>query len=192
MGILNLIAASTLTTNMGVQPVASVESDSIEVESTETAQIGLHNVTADAVISEMIPNAVNGLLPLTVCTTTGCGTCENQTSEGGTISSPDYPQDYGNDCACIYTIRVPVDRKIHLSFTVFYVEFQYDWIDVYDGISSQISANITLSSSLTGNDLPRDRNSTANVMTIHFVSDLDNTEIPSEQTGRWQAKYKAI
>ena len=68
MGVLNLIA-STLTTNMGVQPVVSVESDSIEVESTETAQIGLQNVTGDAVISEMIPNAVNGLLPLTVCTT---------------------------------------------------------------------------------------------------------------------------
>lgn len=69
MGILNLIASTLTNTNMGVQPVASVESDSIEVETTGTAQIDPQNVTGDAVISEMIPNAVNGLLPLIICTT---------------------------------------------------------------------------------------------------------------------------
>ncbi len=60
----------------------------------------------------------------------GCGTCENQTSQGGIISSPDYPEDYGNDRACVYTIRVASNQKIQLSFTVFHVEFHYDWIDV--------------------------------------------------------------
>ncbi len=62
--------------------------------------------------------------------TVGCGTCDNQTSEGGIISSPEYPKDYGNDRACVYTIRVASDQKIQLSFTVFHVEFHYDWIDV--------------------------------------------------------------
>ncbi len=68
-----------------------------------------------------------------------CGICENVTSEGGTIASPDYPHDYGNDRACIYIIQVPVDKKIQLTFTVFHVEFQYDWMDVRLFISNVLN-----------------------------------------------------
>ncbi|XP_046451195.1 cubilin-like isoform X2 [Daphnia pulex] len=188
MEIVNLIA-SKLTTSASVAPVGThpIMAESIEIAAAEI------QADEEIMISGIIPPAIM-LRPLTVCSTNGCGTCENQTSQGGIISSPDYPEDYGNDRACVYTIRVSNDQKIQLSFTVFHVEFHYDWIDIYDGITpSQISPNITLGFSLTGYDLlPIDRNSTLNVMTIHFVSDHDNSELPMGEIARWQAKYTAI
>lgn len=135
------------------------------------------------------------------------------TSEDGTLSSPGYPGDYGNDRACVYIIRVDPGRTIHLSFPAFSVEEDFDWIDVrkrivhleiiqckhclinrkvYNGVNEVISANITRGTSLTGYVIPYSIRSSSNVMTIHFVSDIDNTQILPGVTGRWQAIYKVI
>lgn len=147
MDIVNLIA-SKLTTSASVAPVGThpIMAESIEIAAAEI------QADEEIMISGIIPPAIM-LRPLTVCSTgnlwiylaylwwriiwlriwlilVGCGTCENQTSEGGIISSPGYPEDYGNDRTCVYTIRVASDQKIQLSFTVFHVELHYDWIDV--------------------------------------------------------------
>lgn len=65
----------------------------------------------------------------------GCGRCEDKSSAGGVIVSPNFPVDYGNDCACVYVIKVPTGKIIELNFTVFSVEEQYDWVHVSNNIS---------------------------------------------------------
>lgn len=46
------------------------------------------------------------------------GRCESVTTLGGTVLSPDYPNDYGYN-SCIYNMEVPPNKKIQITFTDF-------------------------------------------------------------------------
>jgi hypothetical protein len=48
----------------------------------------------------------------------------------GAFSSPNYPGDYPNNADCRYTIIVPVDHYITLSFQTFNTESGYDYVKV--------------------------------------------------------------
>jgi len=59
------------------------------------------------------------------------GTCGGHfTSLTGSIVSPNYPGDYPNNADCRYTIIVPVDHYIILSFQTFNTESGYDYVKV--------------------------------------------------------------
>ncbi|KAK4005992.1 hypothetical protein OUZ56_011123 [Daphnia magna] len=117
-----------------------------------------------------------------------CGVCKDMTTEGGTIESPNFPNDYGSDLKCLYTIESPTDTKIELTFTQFIVENCCDFITVFDGESDPLQI------ALNGYQIPEVTTSTANKMTIKFTTNGDNTLIlPANLSpGRWQAKYKFL
>ncbi len=59
------------------------------------------------------------------------GTCGGYyASLTGSIASPNYPGDYPNNADCRYTIIVPVDHYITLSFQTFNTESGYDYVKV--------------------------------------------------------------
>lgn len=60
----------------------------------------------------------------------GVDLCSNFTSQGGIISSPDFPSDYGNNRNCDITISSPSRSSISVNFTTFVVEREYDFISV--------------------------------------------------------------
>lgn len=64
------------------------------------------------------------------------------TTEGGTIESPNFPNDYSSDLKCLYTIESPTDTKIELTFTQFIVENCCDFITVSDSFPHLHSLNI--------------------------------------------------
>lgn len=129
------------------------------------------------------------------------------TTEGGTIESPNFPNDYSSDLKCLYTIESPTDTKIELTFTQFIVENCCDFITVSDSFPHLHSLNIhvdnaqvfdgesdPLQIALNGYQIPQVTTSTANKMTIKFTTNGDNTLIlPANLSpGRWQAKYKFL
>eukprot|EP00058_Branchiostoma_floridae_P007074 XP_002592562.1 hypothetical protein BRAFLDRAFT_68884 [Branchiostoma floridae] len=63
----------------------------------------------------------------------GCG--GNLTAPSGLVTSPNYPDNYGNDANCEWTITTPVGSLIHLIFVSFHVEELFDFLSVYDGPS---------------------------------------------------------
>jgi hypothetical protein len=52
------------------------------------------------------------------------------TSLFGSFASPNYPEDYPNNADCRYTIIVPVDHYITLSFETFNTESGFDYVKV--------------------------------------------------------------
>lgn len=65
-----------------------------------------------------------------LCIFLACGTCSGVNGAGGTIESPDYPNDYGNFRDCTYTIIVPNEYKIQLVFNTFLLDFGLDFVTV--------------------------------------------------------------
>lgn len=59
-----------------------------------------------------------------------CGVCTELATTTGTITSPNYPEAYGSFLDCLYIIRAPEGMRIHLTFTKFIVEREYDVISV--------------------------------------------------------------
>ncbi len=60
----------------------------------------------------------------------GCGVCKDMTSAGGTIESPNYPDNYSPDLNCMFTINSPSQTIIQLTFTDFSVEQCCDFVSV--------------------------------------------------------------
>lgn len=59
-----------------------------------------------------------------------CGSCHIVNSLSGTISSPNFPDNYGGNLNCVYYIHVPAGYLIQVSFNNFTVERDYDFISV--------------------------------------------------------------
>ena len=56
----------------------------------------------------------------------------NFTSASGTILSPNYPEEYGNNLNCVWLIISEPGSRIHLLFSDFELEPQFDWLVVKD------------------------------------------------------------
>ncbi|XP_066263203.1 CUB domain-containing protein 2-like [Branchiostoma lanceolatum] len=54
---------------------------------------------------------------------------------GGIVTSPNYPNDYGNEENCDWTITVPEGNIVRLTFDSFVTEVDFDFLFVYDGDS---------------------------------------------------------
>lgn len=56
----------------------------------------------------------------------------NFTAPSGTILSPNYPDEYGNNLNCVWLIISEPGSRIHLLFSDFDLEPQFDWLVVKD------------------------------------------------------------
>ena len=91
------------------------------------------------------------------------------TTASGTITSPNYPSNYGDYSDCTTTVQVaPLTAKITLTFTDFLTEPTYDVVNIYDGLV-QTPDKLLLSAS--GYDLPATVSTTGNSCLIRFVTD---------------------
>ncbi|XP_078581991.1 CUB and sushi domain-containing protein 1-like [Branchiostoma floridae x Branchiostoma japonicum] len=90
---------------------------------------------------------------------------------GGTVTSPNYPDDFGNDDTCDWTITVPEGRMVLLTFEYFYLEDGDAFLTIYDGDSD----GATELQSLTGHMLVIHITSTSNQMFVRFSSGGSST-----------------
>ena len=96
------------------------------------------------------------------------------TEKGVAITSPNYPNDYGNHLDCQVTIRYGVNETVVITFLVFDVEEGYDFLAIHDGESTD---SPLMSSKLSGTSPSgTTMRSTGNVMTLHFHSDSRSTK----------------
>jgi len=58
----------------------------------------------------------------------GCGFNATAIFVPQTLSSPNYPNNYNNDDYCEWYITAEPDQPIHIDFTFFYTEENYDYL----------------------------------------------------------------
>ncbi|XP_078600437.1 uncharacterized protein LOC144875374 [Branchiostoma floridae x Branchiostoma japonicum] len=108
--------------------------------------------------------------------------CERLTTDTGSFTSPNYPDNYPDEHDCRYEISVTPSKVIKLTFTEFDVEKGYDYVYVYDGKTTD---SILKMATLTGKSTPKPITSTGSFMTVQLVSD------GSQNRKGFQASYAA-
>ncbi|KAM6977905.1 CUB and sushi domain-containing protein 1-like [Aplochiton taeniatus] len=95
----------------------------------------------------------------------------NFTSPSGTILSPNYPEDYGNNMNCVWLIIAQPASRIHLLFSDFELEPQFDYLVVKD----EAMAEALTFGTFSGKDVPAQIASHGHIMRLEFQSDHSNT-----------------
>ncbi|XP_027870781.1 CUB and sushi domain-containing protein 1 isoform X4 [Xiphophorus couchianus] len=95
----------------------------------------------------------------------------NFTAPSGTVLSPNYPEEYGNNLNCVWLIISEPGSRIHLFFSDFDLEPQFDWLVVKDEGLSEATTFGTFS----GKDVPSQIASNGHIMRLEFQSDHSNT-----------------
>ncbi|XP_004605400.2 cubilin [Sorex araneus] len=104
----------------------------------------------------------------------GCG--GSLTAANQTLASPssDASGRYGKNLNCVWFLRAPVNKLIHLTFHMFALEaaslFQrcaYDFVKVFDGASEAAA----VAGTFCGSSVPAPFLSSGNFLTVQFVSD---------------------
>ncbi|XP_035256647.1 CUB and sushi domain-containing protein 1a isoform X1 [Anguilla anguilla] len=95
----------------------------------------------------------------------------NFTAPSGIILSPNYPDEYGNNMNCVWLIIAEPGSRIHLIFSDFDVEPQFDYLTVKDDGMSEPTTFGTFS----GKDVPSQIASNGHIMRLEFQSDHSNT-----------------
>ncbi|KAG9478625.1 hypothetical protein GDO78_012335 [Eleutherodactylus coqui] len=91
----------------------------------------------------------------------------NFTAPMGTVLSPDYPEGYGNNLNCIWTIISDPGSRIHLSFNDFDLESQFDFLAIKDGDS----LDSPILGTFTGAEVPSHLTSNNHIMRLEFQAD---------------------
>ena len=89
---------------------------------------------------------------------------------GGTISSSNYPNNYDDLENSCWLIDLPAGYVATLSFNSLNIEFNFDYVRVFDGPSTSSPALLVT----TGSQLPGDVTSSTNQMLVTFSSDHTN------------------
>ncbi len=97
----------------------------------------------------------------------------------GSLTDGSGLENYNDYTNCYWLISNNMNQNIHLDFTSFDTELNFDYVDVYDGSST--TANQL--GSFSGNQLPQSLTSTGGMMLIHFHSDGGVTD------QGWAANY---
>nr|XP_014341913.1 PREDICTED: CUB and sushi domain-containing protein 1-like [Latimeria chalumnae] len=95
----------------------------------------------------------------------------NFTAPSGTILSPNYPEEYGNNMNCVWLIISEPGSRIHLIFNDFDVEPQFDYLTIKDDGTSDSSALGTFS----GNEVSSQLASNGHIVRLEFQSDHSTT-----------------
>ncbi len=89
----------------------------------------------------------------------------------GSIYSPGYPNNYGNNENCQWIIKAPYGERILIYFTTFDLEdhsqCSFDSVNIFDGQNS----NASLLSKRCGSSLPQPVNSSGRYIYMQFTSD---------------------
>ncbi|XP_040824205.1 cubilin [Ochotona curzoniae] len=99
---------------------------------------------------------------------------EDYTEESGTLTSPNFPNNYPNNLNCIYRITVETGKQISLHFTNFSLEESYfgacvgDFVEIRDGGYE----NSPLLGEYCGSNLPPRIISHSNKLWLRFKSDM--------------------
>ncbi|XP_034746786.1 enteropeptidase-like [Etheostoma cragini] len=97
-----------------------------------------------------------------------CGGPFDLWEPNSTFISPNYPQSYGNEAACLWMLHAGEGRSLQLHFLDFDIEATYDVVEVRDGAGP----HSTLLAVLSGSDgPPHDLFSTTNQMTVWLLTD---------------------
>ncbi|XP_069079880.1 CUB and sushi domain-containing protein 2 [Pleurodeles waltl] len=91
----------------------------------------------------------------------------NFTTPSGTVLSPNYPEEYGNQLHCVWLIIAKQESRIHLAFNDFDVEPQFDFLAVKDGGTAESPVLGTFS----GNQVPPSLTSSGHVTRLEFQTD---------------------
>ncbi|XP_072269338.1 CUB and sushi domain-containing protein 3 [Pyxicephalus adspersus] len=91
----------------------------------------------------------------------------NFTAPMGTVLSPDYPEGYGNNLNCIWTIISDPGSRIHLSFNDFDLETQFDFLAIKDGDS----LDSPILGTFTGAEVPSHLTSNSHILRLEFQAD---------------------
>ncbi|XP_078580651.1 CUB domain-containing protein 2-like [Branchiostoma floridae x Branchiostoma japonicum] len=59
---------------------------------------------------------------------------------GGTMTSPNYPNNYDNDVTCVWKIIVAEGRMVRLTFDSFHLDGGGDNVKIYDGGTSDTNS----------------------------------------------------
>ncbi|XP_016118932.1 CUB and sushi domain-containing protein 1-like, partial [Sinocyclocheilus grahami] len=95
----------------------------------------------------------------------------NFTTPSGIILSPSYPEEYGNNMNCVWLIIAEPGNRIHLIFSDFEMEPQFDYLIVKDDGMPEPTTFGTFS----GKDVPSQIASNGHIMRLEFQSDHSNT-----------------
>ncbi|XDV50778.1 hypothetical protein PO909_019790 [Leuciscus waleckii] len=95
----------------------------------------------------------------------------NFTTPSGIILSPNYPEEYGNNMNCVWLIIAEPGNRIHLIFSDFEMEPQFDYLIVKDDGMPEPTTFGTFS----GKDVPSQIASNGHIMRLEFQSDHSNT-----------------
>ncbi|KAL2083425.1 hypothetical protein ACEWY4_021198 [Coilia grayii] len=95
----------------------------------------------------------------------------NFTTPSGVILSPNYPEEYGNNMNCVWLIIAEPGNRIHLIFSDFEVESQFDYLIVKD----EGMPEPTTFGTFSGKDVPSQIASNGHIMRLEFQSDHSNT-----------------
>ncbi|RXN27609.1 CUB and sushi domain-containing 1-like protein [Labeo rohita] len=95
----------------------------------------------------------------------------NFTTPSGIILSPNYPEEYGNNMNCVWLIIAEPGNRIHLIFSDFELEPQFDYLIVKDDGMPEPTTFGTFS----GKDVPSQIASNGHIMRLEFQSDHSNT-----------------
>ncbi|KAG9276492.1 cubilin [Astyanax mexicanus] len=94
-----------------------------------------------------------------------------QTGEGGTVSSPGYPDSYPSPSRCVWLLEAPEGHTITLTFTYFEVEehsqCSWDSVTIYNGAS----AGSPIIGQYCGHSSPGTIQSGSNKLTVVFLAD---------------------
>uniref|UniRef100_A0A3B3Z7Z4 CUB and Sushi multiple domains 1a n=1 Tax=Periophthalmus magnuspinnatus TaxID=409849 RepID=A0A3B3Z7Z4_9GOBI len=97
----------------------------------------------------------------------------NFTAPSGTVLSPNYPEEYGNNLNCVWLIISEPGSRIHLLFSDFDLEPQFDWLVVKD--EGNYILHPTTFGTFSGKDVPSQIASNGHIMRLEFQSDHSNT-----------------
>uniref|UniRef100_A0A3B4BVG5 Transmembrane serine protease 15 n=1 Tax=Pygocentrus nattereri TaxID=42514 RepID=A0A3B4BVG5_PYGNA len=96
-----------------------------------------------------------------------CGGPFDLSEPNTTFSSPNYPNGYGHNASCLWTLHAEEGQNIQLHFQDFALEASYDVVEVRDGVEP----NSTLLGVLTGGRVFPDLFSRSSQMSVWFYSD---------------------
>ncbi|PAV66198.1 hypothetical protein WR25_11752, partial [Diploscapter pachys] len=111
------------------------------------------------------------------------GNFGGSTARKGTITSPNYPNNYYNNLDCQYMITSPNGTYITITFDPFIVENTYDYVVIFDGFENSTSKQIA---KITGTPGRKQYETTGNQLLVWFHSDY----IVNKQgwSAAWEAK----
>ena len=89
------------------------------------------------------------------------------TGESGQITSPGYPMPYKQLLDCRYRITVGPNDRIKIDFEDFETEEEYDWIELFDGDSTDATSLGKFSGRLNHQSM----NTSSNQLFVKFISD---------------------